>query len=145
MKITILKIAVFLTAALGFLLGYRLAGMSDIRPHQLLNILGLLYNLLAVLVLSEVLVSNANWKRFCVEWIAPILLWSFIALPGGAILGTILEWLLHRGPSAYTVGLFAFGNMLLMSVYSGWVLEHAVVLPRPKTSNPAGITLGSFC
>jgi hypothetical protein len=128
-KTPILKSLVLLTGVVGMYVGFRLSGMSNLQPYKLLNIMGLLYNLLAVFVLSEVLVSSASWKKFCVEWTAPILLWSYLALPTGAIVGAILEWLLRHGPSAHTVGFFAFGNMCYMS-YVGTALEHTVVLPR---------------
>jgi len=57
------KIVLSLTAALGAFIGYRLAGISNLQPYKLLNIIGLLYSLLAVFVLSEVLVGSPNWKK----------------------------------------------------------------------------------
>lgn len=70
MRTQILKASVLLMGALGIFVGYRLSGMSNLQPYKLRNIIGLFYNLLAVFVLSEVLVSSASWKKFCVEWIA---------------------------------------------------------------------------
>jgi hypothetical protein len=123
------KMTLSLTGALGALLGYRLAAIPNLQPYKLLNIIGLLYSLLAVFVLSEALVGSPNWKKICVEQIAPVLLWAHITVPTGAALGAGLAWLIGRGPSAYITGAFAFGNFWYMSIV-GSVLEQTVVMPR---------------
>jgi hypothetical protein len=123
------KVVLSLTVALGFCIGYLLATIPNLQPYKLLNIIGLLYNLLAVFVLSEVLIGSQNWKRICVERIAPVLLWTHITVPIGVALGAALAWFVARGPSAaITVG-FAFGTFFYMS-FVGWALEQTVVLPR---------------
>ncbi len=123
------KIVLSLTTALGVFIGYRLARIPNLQPYKLLNIVGLLYSLLAIFVLSEVLVASAKWKRICVEWIAPVLLWAHITVPVGATIGAGLAWLLGRGPSASIVGLFGIGSFGYMGIV-GSVLEQTVVLPR---------------
>jgi hypothetical protein len=123
------KILLLLTVALGIFIGYRLAEIPNLQPYKLLNIIGLLYSLLAVFALSEVLVGNPNWKRICVEKIAPVLLWMHITVPIGAVLGAALAWLVRRGPSASVTGLFAVGAFGYMS-FVGSVLDQTVVLPR---------------
>lgn len=129
MSNSVWKIALSLTGALGVFIGYRVAAIPNLQPYKLLNIIGLLYNLLAVFVLSEVLVGSPNWKKICVEKIAPILLWAHITVPTGAGLGAILAWVVGRGPSAYITGVFAFGNLWYMSMV-GSALEQTVVLPH---------------
>jgi hypothetical protein len=123
------KIVLALTTAVGVFVGYRLAGTPNLQPYKLLNVVGLLYSLLAVFVLSEVLVASANWKRICVEWIAPVLLWVHITVPVGAAIGAGLAWLVGRGPSASIVAVFGFGAFGYMGMV-GLVLEQTVVLPR---------------
>jgi len=117
------------TFTVGIFLGYRLAGIPNLQLYKLVNIIGLFYNLLAVFVLSEVLVGMPDWKRICVEKIAPILLWVYITVPGGALFGAVLAGVVHRGPSAYVVGVFAFSTFAYGSLL-GFPLEQAVVLPR---------------
>src|ERR1700692_4510656 len=91
------KFVLLLTTALGVFIGDRLAAIPNLQPYKLLNIIGLLYSLLAIFVLSEVLVGSPNWKRICVEKIAPVLLWMHITVPIGAVLGAALAWLVRRG------------------------------------------------
>lgn len=117
---------------LGVTAGYALAGLSNLQSYKLVNIIGLLFDFLAVFVLSEALVSNANWKRVCVEWIAPALLWMISTIPLGAGMGVGLAWLLGRGHSASTVGAFSI-SAYLYSVIVGTLLEQTVVFPRLLT------------
>jgi hypothetical protein len=76
------KIVLSLTVAQGVFIGYRLAVIPNLQPYKLLNIIGLLYSLLAVFVLSEVLIGNPNWKKICVEKVAPVFLWAHITICG---------------------------------------------------------------
>ncbi len=75
------SIFVSLVFVLGAVIGCSLARMPHLQPYKLVNIIGLLFNLLAVFVLSEALISNPNWKKFCVEWIAPAVLWVMSIAP----------------------------------------------------------------
>lgn len=118
-----------LVGVLGAVTAYSLARLPDLQPYKLVNIIGLLFNLLAVLVLSEALVSNTNWKKICVEWIAPALQWVISTMPLGAVIGAGFARLLGRGHSASTVGVFAV-SAYLYSVIVGALLEQTVVLPR---------------
>jgi hypothetical protein len=123
------KVTLALTVALGIYIGYRLAAIPNLQPYKLLNIIGLLYNLLAVFVLSEVLIGSPNWKRISVERIAPVLLWAHITVPIGAAIGAGLARLEGRGPSASITAGFAFAAFGYMS-FVGWALAQTVVLPR---------------
>ena len=125
-------VLVAVTAAVGVYVGYQLAEIQNLQSYKLANIVGLLLNLLAILVLSEVLVLNPGWKKFCVEFVAPTLLWCTITVPVGMGVGVGIAWLAKRGHSVSAVGIFAlaayaYGSMLAT------ILEAAVVLPRGLT------------
>jgi len=60
---------------LGVAAGYRLGSLPRLETYKLLNVAGLFYDLLAVLVLSEIVASSAGWKKISVEKIAPGVLW----------------------------------------------------------------------
>jgi hypothetical protein len=114
--------------ALGVFFGYRLSLVPNLRPYLLANTVGLLFNLLAVFVLSELLVSSTNWKEICVKFIAPTLLWATIAVPVGVSVGAGIGWLLGRQHSASIVGKFAL-SMFAYGTLVGGLLQ-PVVLPR---------------
>jgi|ERR1700682_3354565 len=129
MRTRIFQVVLPLTGVLGIFIGYRLAGLPNLHPYKLLNILGLFYSLFAIFVLSEVLIAGENWKKLCVEWIAPILLWSHITVPVGAVLGAGFAWLIGRGPSAPIVAWLGGGTFVYMC-FVGSLLEQAVVRPQ---------------
>jgi len=72
----------------GAVTGYLLAGLLNLQPYKLVNITGLLFNLLAVFVLSEALISNTNWKRICVERAG----WSTFVREAGPLLRFLQGW-----------------------------------------------------
>jgi hypothetical protein len=71
------RFAVFLAVivGLGVATGYGLATLPELESYQLLNVAGLLYTFLAVVVWSEIATSSARWKKISVETIAPVVLW----------------------------------------------------------------------
>lgn len=123
------KVVLLVTTTLGILIGFRVAAIPNLQPYKLLNIVGILYSFLAIFVLSEALVGSANWKRFCVERMAPVLLWAHITVPIGAAIGAGLAWLLGRGPSSSLVAVFGISTFGYMGIV-GSVLEQTVVMPR---------------
>lgn len=123
------KVVLSVTTALGIFIGYRVSEIEGLQPYKLLNILGLLYSLLAVFVLSEVLITSPNWKRICVEKIAPVLLWAHTIVPVGSAIGAGVAAGVGRGPSASVTAAFAIGAFGYMGIV-GLALEQTVVLPR---------------
>jgi hypothetical protein len=111
----------------GILLGYRLSCVPALHPYKLLNLTGLILTFLGVLVLSE-RVASPLWKAFCVNCIAPAVLWVLTVLPIGVLIGSIAAGFVHK-PSPRAVGLFS----LEIWGYSGLVMRmfHSLVV-RPR-------------
>lgn len=121
---------VFISAvcALGLLAGYRLSGFPRVDTYKLLNVVGLFYDFLGVIVLSELALSSAKWKTVSVDIIAPAILWLHTVFPFGVLLGCLGSSLAHR-PSAETVFRFAL-LFWSYSVLPVAVLEQTAVFPR---------------
>jgi hypothetical protein len=123
--------AVFVSvvAALGFIAGYRLSELPRFDDYKLWNIAGLFYDLLAVIVLSEIATSNAKWKQRSVEVIAPAVLWFQTAFPLGALIGGGVAVLFGHKPSAGYVAKFAllFWSYSIIPVF---LLDEFVAFPR---------------
>jgi hypothetical protein len=128
LKNTVIKLALCAMGAAGIPIGYKLAAMQNLQPYKLVNIIGLLYSLLAVIVLSEVFITNTNWKKLCVEWLAPFLLWAQNTIPLGCLIGTGLARVTRHGPSASVASLFSI-SAFAYSGLIGMVLEQTVALP----------------
>lgn len=114
---------------LGLAAGYRLAALPRLETYKLLNVAGLSYNLLGVLVLSELLTESARWKNFCVSFLAPGVLWVQTLIPLGAIVGAFGPAQLMHKPSSVVVGKFFIG-FWSYSLIPLWILNETVVLPQ---------------
>jgi hypothetical protein len=122
------KVFVSIVLVLGVGTGYRLSGVSKLEPFKLLNVTGLFYDFLGVLVLSEFVSSNPKLKRVSVEIVAPGVLWLQSVFPFGVILGGLLG-MLARAPSSVSVGKFAM-LFWAYSVLPLALLEGMVVFPQ---------------
>jgi hypothetical protein len=112
---------------LGFFAGYRLSSIPNLQTYKLLNLVGLIYAFLGVLVLSEILAVE-GWKNFCVKKLAPSVSWIQTVVPFGALVGSSIA--AFRGnPSGSLVALFSlsfWGYSLLVVM----PLNEIVVLPQ---------------
>jgi hypothetical protein len=123
------RFVVFLAVivGLGVATGYWLATLPKLESYQLLNVAGLLYTFLAVVVLSEIATSNARWKKISVETVTPVVLWLHTVFPLGVSLGGVLAVALHS--SSWAVPRFAF-SFFVYSIIPLSVLNETVVFPR---------------
>jgi hypothetical protein len=111
----------------GLFIGYRLSSIPNLQTYKLLNLVGLIYAFLGVLVLSEILAVD-GWKNFCVKKLAPSVSWVQTIVPFGAFVGSSIG-LLRRNPSGILVALYSlafWGYSLLVIV----PLNEIVVLPK---------------
>jgi hypothetical protein len=111
----------------GFLAGYRLSSIPELRTYKLLNLFGIVYAFFGVLVLSEMLATD-GWKEFCVRTLAPAILWIHTVAPLGACIGSSIAGMMHK-PSSLAVGLFS-GTFMGYSIIAGTAFEAIVVFPR---------------
>jgi hypothetical protein len=111
----------------GFFAGYRLSSIPELRTYKLLNLAGILYAFMGVLVLSEMLATD-GWKEFCVRKLAPAILWIHSTAPLGAFIGSSIAGMMHK-PSSLAVGLFSI-SFLSYSMLAGMPFEAMVVFPR---------------
>jgi hypothetical protein len=121
--------AIILTAmfCLGFIVGLQMSGLSRLQSSKLLNLAGLAYTLLGVLVLSEVLATD-TWKAFCVRWLAPTILWFHTVVPLGAFLSSLAGMAMHK-PSSSTVGRFS-ASFLSYSMIPLLFFNEVIVFPQ---------------
>lgn len=121
-------IFVSLVVVLGATTGYRLSSFPRLEVYKLVNIAGLLYDLLGVLVLSELVASSLKWKRIFVDTVAPAVLWLHMVFPLGALLGAFLAGVLAHSPSWGTVAKFGVG-FWSYSIIPLSLLEMTVAFP----------------
>jgi len=79
--------ALTVTGALGVAIGYVLSGYTHLETFKLLNIIGLFYDLLGIVVLSEIVSNRTVVKVFFVKWVSGSLIWAQTVIPLGALMG----------------------------------------------------------
>lgn len=113
----------------GFLFGYKLSLIPNLNTSKVLNIIGLLYSLVGVLVLSEMLSSSIGWKKISVEILAPAILYLHSVIPFGAFVGASLLGSMKNCPSAKAVSRFSMG-FLAYSILPLMLVDETIVYPR---------------
>ncbi len=118
---------VALCIGLGVVAGYELSTLPKLEPNKVLNLAGQSYTFLAVLVLSELITSSQNWRKVCVDFVAPFVMWFSSLIPLGAILGGFVGQLL-KVSSGKAVSAFAF-SFWLYSLIPVSILNETVTFP----------------
>lgn len=114
--VTCLYIILILSSLLGGVaFTYWLSGLHAIPTVKLLNIAGIAYGLIGVLILSEAVVHRESIKQFMVVWVGTALLWVHTGLALGVLAGAILVTYVGQ-PSAHA----ACGFSLTMFVWAMW-------------------------
>jgi hypothetical protein len=121
--------------ALGACTGYRLSAQQKLEVYKLLNVVGLCYDLLAVVVLSEIVGLSTKWKKTSVETLAPMVLWFHTVFPLGVALGGLVASVLMHRPSGRAVSAFAFA-FWVYSIIPLSFLDAMVAFPRIPTLKP---------
>jgi|OM-RGC.v1.026679459 hypothetical protein len=93
-----------------------------------LNIAGIIYGLIGVLVLLEMVAKSVAMKAFLVHWAAAVLVWAHTVTPIVALIGASIGPTL---PSAAITVKF-FMSFLCHSVVVPGVAESVVFFPRSR-------------
>ncbi len=111
---------------LGIAIGYVLSGYTKLETFKLLNIVGLFYDLLGIIVLSEIVAKSAAVKKFFVDWVSGSLIWAQTVIPLGALLGTAFGYSLPSSGEAakFIVNFFVYSTLIL------GVMEVTVFAPK---------------
>lgn len=110
----------------GIYLGWFLANLPSFSIPALLNVAGIGYSILAVIVLYEAVAEDEKLKRNVVSYIAPFLLWTQTVVPLGVTASWLLIRNLHHGNevSAFGFSFFAYSILPLSFV------DATVTFPR---------------
>lgn len=127
-------------AVFGAYIGYALAGNPRLVPFKLLNIMGIIYGLLGVVVLSEFVTKNDSLKNFIVHWVAGLVLWAHTIIPLGALIGAGIG---NTLPSAGITSKF-FSSFFAYSLLVLGFLELAVFNPKLKSFLQLGVRTQVF-
>lgn len=116
---------VLLLLALGVCLGHLLAALPSFSIPAALNVVGIAYSIIAVIVLYETMSGNLTFRRIVVSHVAPILLWAHTVIP----LGVWLSWIWIRNtPHGNQIAEFGF-SFFAYSILPLSFLDATVAFP----------------
>lgn len=122
----IFLVAAVAIGAVGIAIGYMLSGYAKLETFKLLNIVGLFYDLLGIILLSEIVAKGPSVKKFFVDWVSGSLIWVQTIIPLGALLGTAFGYSL---PSSGVAAKFLASFFFLLVLVLG-VMEATVFVPK---------------
>lgn len=127
-----------LLAAIGGGLAFCLSSIPKLEMFKILNIVGIVYGLVGVMVLSEFVIQNEKWRLFVVEKLSGVLIWAHGAIPLGASATTLGLFVFARDqfPSALPVGA-SFVGFMFYSLVPTFFIEDLVFVPKnPRHKDP---------
>lgn len=111
---------------LGIYSGWILASRPSFSIPAVLNVVGIVYSMIAVIVLYETIAQSQAFKKIIVSHLAPVLLWANTIIP----LGVASSWFLIRKlPHGNQVGVFGF-SFFVYSILPLAFMEATVTFPR---------------
>lgn len=113
-------------ALAGACVGFALSRLPRIAPYKLLNIAGIVYGLLGVVVLAEMVVKSDALKKIMVTYVAVGALWASTLIPLGMFIGAVVAYVAGHPSAAATAGWslsFVFGSVLPLSVVDATVVS----------------------
>lgn len=125
---SLLKLLFYLA---GSAIAFRLGSLQKLEMFKVLNIVGIIYGLVGVAVLSEFITQNKKWSRFVVEKLSGLIIWAHGTIPLGAAVTSLILFFVARNqfPSALAIGP-AFLGFALYALLPTFFVEHFVFSPK---------------
>lgn len=115
---------------------------SSVTLSRFTNLLGLSYSILGLCVVSELLVKDKKIIRFCIDYLAPGVLWLQTAVPLGMAIGnSIFSWYNGSTNTESNLGGYLW-SMFFASLLPLSVLDYLVV--NPTTRRPSEVAWRIF-
>lgn len=114
-------------------IAYVLGSHKNLEIFKILNIVGIIYGLLGIIVLSEFVAQNEKWRCFVVEKLSGILIWAHGTIPLGTAVTSLTLYLVSREqyPSSEIVGT-SFLGFSLYALLPTFFVEDYVFNPKKE-------------
>ena len=115
----------------GGAIAYRLGSIQQLEIFKILNIVGIIYSLIGVLVLSEFVAQNERWRRFVVDKLSGVMIWAHGIIPFGAATTSLVLFVVAKSefPSSGVVGT-SFMAFALYALIPTFIVEDLVFVPK---------------
>jgi hypothetical protein len=105
-----------LFVAIGIGIAFPLSALNKLETYKLLNVVGIVYGLLGVVVLSEFVTQNERWRLVVVNVVSGLAIWSHAALPFGTISASGIMYLME--PTKFPSSLIVAKSFASFFVYA---------------------------
>lgn len=121
----------FLFYTIGGAVAFRLGSVQKLEMFKVLNVVGIIYGLVGVVVLSEFVTQSERWSRFVVDRLSGLLIWAHGTIPLGAAVTSLILFLVARNqfPSSLIIGP-SFLGFALYALLPTILVEHFVFVPK---------------
>lgn len=109
--------------------GLLLAGLPDLKIYKVLNLLGVVWNILGLVTISYLLSANEKFQLSALRVSSFLLAVLVVELPFGLMFGGVWALLLHY-PSAKVA--FVTGSYLIWPGVFSFFLFDGFISPKPK-------------
>ena len=139
-----------LSFCIGIILAYFFALAPNLKLYKLLNILGVLFSIIGILIISQYVLKSENLKKFVSDKFTAYALISLSMIPVGMMfgsLGTMLLFILSGIQDISTVFIIVkFAGVILLFVFTPlFIIEYFVDIALPPGSaisiNPTSVRL----
>ncbi|MGY0627689.1 MAG: hypothetical protein ACW7DS_18430, partial [Paraglaciecola chathamensis] len=75
--------------AIGVFFGVRLSAVDNLETFKVLNVIGLFYDIVGLLILSEIFSENQSYQKFVADTFSGLFMWAHMGIPIGILLSGI--------------------------------------------------------
>lgn len=120
-----------LSFCLGIIFAYFFALAPNLKLYKLLNIIGVLFNIIGILIISQYVLKNENLTKFVSDKFTAYTLISLSMIPIGMIfgsLGTMVLFILNGTQDISTVKIIGkFAGVILLFVFTPlFIIEYVL-------------------
>lgn len=127
--------------AAGYWVAKELMQVPKLQPFKVLNVAGLLCDLLGVILLSQFVASHDRYKHFVVNRFAPQVVSFFAGFPTGMVAASFLG---ETGPSETTVRSFAIGFQFALAFVGVAAAKYRLFPAAPESLDRNVTVAGGF-
>jgi len=125
------SILIFGLISLGTLFGFALSAVNDLEIFKVLNVIGLFYDIVGLIILSEVLSQSEKFQKFIADIFSGLFMWAHMAVPIGIFLSGFILNYISEYPSAKITSGIGVGILFWMFIPS-LVVEDIVFKAKTK-------------
>lgn len=124
-------IVFWLFILLGAFFGLHLSKLENLETFKVLNVIGLFYDILGLVILSEVLSTSERFQKFVADIFSGLFMWAHMGVPIGIVFAGLVLSYVDGFPSA-NLAMGIGGSIFVWMVLPSFIVEDVVLRPKPS-------------